>query len=217
MRRGVAILALIAAVAAAVLGYGYWFGAMHGAVLVSVVDVSDRNRISDLRPVDLSFLDASGHTLAKAQSLPDSGAIVLTAPPPYACHDIERRAPFSADARKQWDECFERQSRWVPTWIRNARAATIESGACRIDRVPITVSEYPDTWWLWWVPLPHIGGKPYTTFRVAIEITSTQCSTAAAVDPRRDSAPDSRGRAARQSSPQSGSDTASYSTIHRAS
>lgn len=156
--------------AAAVLGYGYWFAATHGAVLISVVDVSDRNHVGDLRSVDVSFLDASGQTLAKAQSDPKYGVVVLSSPARYACHEIELRAPFSDEARKQWDECFARQSRWVPTWIRNVRAVTLESGTCRIERLPVMVTVYPDTWWLWWVPLRHIGGNPYTTFAIVIEV-----------------------------------------------
>ena len=167
--RAIAILGIIAAILAALLAYGYWFGATHGAVMISVVDVSDRNHVIDLRPVDVSLLDASGRTLAKAQSDARAGVIVLTSPARYACHEIELRAPFSVDARTQWDECFARQSRWVPTWIRSVRAATLESNACRIDRVPVAVSEYLDTWWLW-VPLRHIGGKPYTSFTIAIEV-----------------------------------------------
>jgi hypothetical protein len=43
-------------------------------------------------------------------------------------------------------------------------------GACTVSHLPITVSEHPDTWWLWWVPLPHIGGRPFSTFSVDIEI-----------------------------------------------
>ena len=54
--------------------------------------------------------------------------------------------------------------------MRKVRAAALESGACRIERLPVTVTEYPDTWWLWWVPLPHIGGNPYTSFAIAIEV-----------------------------------------------
>jgi len=175
---------LVVVAAAAVLGYGYWFGATHGAVYISVLDVSDRNHIVDLQPVGLTLLDRSDHTLAKAQSDARYGTIVLTSPPQYDCHEIESRALVSTEARQLWAECFARQSRWVPTWIRNVRAAALESKDCRIERVPITVHEYPDTWWLWWVPLRHIGGKPYTSFSIRIEITSTQCSTAAAAVPR---------------------------------
>src|SRR5262249_44832469 len=69
------------------------------------------------RPVQLSFLDPDGHMLAEARGVPPSGAIYVTSPLHCACHDVEERAAFSADAMRQWDECFERQSRWLPTWI----------------------------------------------------------------------------------------------------
>jgi len=168
--RGVAITGVVAAVAAAVLAYGYWFGATHGAVYFSVLDVSDRDHIRDLSPVSVSLLDESGAMLAKAQSIPPTGTIFLTSPERYACHEVESRASSSDEARRQWSDCFERQSRWVPTWIRRVRAVAVESGACTIDRMPATVLEHPDTWWLWWVPLRHIGGKPYTSFTMTIEV-----------------------------------------------
>jgi hypothetical protein len=165
-----AILGIVVAAPSAILLYGYWFSRTHGAAIISVVDVSDPNHVHDLKPVHLALLDDAGRTLAEADTLPADGPIYLTGPSRYACHEIELRAPFSTDARTQWDECFERQSRWVPAWIRHVRFATVSTGSCTIDRAPVTVAEYPDRWWLWWVPLPHIGGKPYTSFTLRIEV-----------------------------------------------
>jgi hypothetical protein len=169
-RRRVILIVVFLAIPAAVLVYGYWFGARHGALYVSVEDVSDRERIRPLVPVELSFLDSTGRTVAEARGIPPSGTIFITSPSTVACHDVEERAPFSIEARNTWAECFERQSRWLPTWIRRVKEVDLRSGSCTIGRLPIIVSEYPDTWWLWWVPLPHIGGKPYTSFRIQIEV-----------------------------------------------
>jgi hypothetical protein len=168
MKRAVIVVALV--IPSAILGYGYWFGATHGALLMSIVDVSEREHPAALTPVRVSFLDAGGRTLAEAEGTPPGGTIYLTSPPSYACHGVELRAPFSLDARQQWDECFARQSRWLTTWIRSVRAVDLRAGACLIGRLPVAVSEQSDTWWLWWVPLRHIGGKPYTSFSVSIEV-----------------------------------------------
>jgi hypothetical protein len=173
-RRSVPALLIVAVVG--VLGYGYWFGATHGALMIYAVDTSDREHHKDLTPVTVTFLDTGGRALAEARTIPPYGTIFVTAPPEYACYEIEQRAPFDEEARKQWTECFERQSRWLPTWIRSAAAVNLQSGSCRVQRLPISVAEYPDTWYLWWVPLRHVGGRPYTSFGVNIRVDrSARC------------------------------------------
>jgi hypothetical protein len=179
-RSTAALVAVLVTIPIAVLGYGYWFGQTHGALLVSVEDVSDREHPQNVTDIKLSFVDSSGRTVAEAAGIPPYGAIEIVSPSAYSCHDVERRAPFSVEARRQWDECFQRQSRWLPTWIRSVRSVNLRSESCSIRQLPVTVDAYPDTWWLWWVPLPHIGGKPYTSFSVRIEInTRSGCENAA--------------------------------------
>ena len=47
MKRSIAALvAVMVTIPIAVLGYGYWFGQTHGALLVSVEDVSDREHLN---------------------------------------------------------------------------------------------------------------------------------------------------------------------------
>ena len=170
MKPWIAAAGVFVLIAVAVLAYGYWFAATHGALYISVMDVSERERPRPVAPVELSLLDGEGRLLARAAGIEPSGAIYLTAPESYACHGVEERAPFSAPAREEWDRCFARQSRWVPTWIGSLRFVTVRAGGCTIDRLPVAVVEYGDTWWLWWVPLVHVGGKPYTSFSVSIQI-----------------------------------------------
>src|SRR5262249_50968384 len=49
------------------------------------------------------------------------------------------------------------------------RGPSISSWTPAIRRLPINVSKATDEWWLWWVPLRHVGGKPYTVFSVHID------------------------------------------------
>jgi hypothetical protein len=171
-------IAVLASLAAAVLGYGYWHNATHGSLYVSVLDVSDRERAKSVSEGELSLLDAGGSVLAKVAAPPAYAAFVISAPPPYACHVVERQAPFSVEAQAEWRRCFEGQSRWLVTWIRKVRQADLDVGECRLRRVPVVVSEGDDTWWLWWVPLPHIGGKPYTSFSIHLRLDRARCAVA---------------------------------------
>jgi hypothetical protein len=167
---GVAVTAALA-----ILGYGYWFGRTHGALYVQVDTARDNGPTTPVAPLEVTFFDADERELARAATLPPWNAIVLTSPSEYACHEIERAAATDQDARSRWQRCFARQSRWLTRWIRRARFASLQTTGCQIDRVPLEIESRADSWWIWWVPLPHIGGKPYTSFNVRIELDVANC------------------------------------------
>jgi len=150
-----------------ILAYGYWFNATHGSLYVSVNDVSDREHPNSSIPVTLAFLDSSGKVLAEAESKAPWWTVFISTPSTYACND---NGPGL-----EWQSCFARQSRWLPTWVRKVRYVDLKSGSCEIRRKPVALSEHPDTWWLWWVPLRHIGGKPYTSFSFTINFDRSGC------------------------------------------
>ena len=167
---GVAVL-----IVSGVLAYGYRFGVTHGSLYITVMDISDREHPREARPVQLLFRDSTGKVLAQAAAAETGDPVSVTSPQIYSCRDIEKRAISSPDTTRDWATCFERQSRWLPSWIRNATFVEIRSNSCTILEMPVSVSEHPDTWWLWWVPLRHIGGKPYTSFSFLIRFNRTSC------------------------------------------
>lgn len=174
MRRKVAIT--VGLIAAATLSYGYWHVSSHGSLYVSLHDISDRKHPRSIPDAELRFLDSAGNELAQARAEGPYGVVYLTQPAAYSCQEIEKQAAVSPQAREEWGRCFERQSRWLMTWVRKAKYVDLTSGACRLQRIPISVSEYPDSWWTWWVPLPHIGGNPYTGFSIDITIDRDRCA-----------------------------------------
>jgi hypothetical protein len=125
-------------------------------------------------PLELSFLDPAGLELARATRDPSSGTFYLSAPSSYDCREVEQRAAFTADARKEWDRCFDRQSRWIAAWINKLSYVDVQSGSCTIRLRP-SVTRSRDAWWLWWVPLPHLAGNPYTSFHVDVQFHSSHC------------------------------------------
>jgi hypothetical protein len=169
--RGLAVL--VAAVVAAVLGYGYWYQATHGYLHVWVHEPRTAASVPD---VDLVFLDAGGGQLARVRSLAPAGVIYIVGPAQYACYEIERKAAFSVEARMEWQRCFRNQSRWVSTWARQARTVDLKAGRCQLRGLPVVVRESGGDWWLWWLPLPHAGGKPHRTYSVTLELDSARCA-----------------------------------------
>jgi hypothetical protein len=140
-----AIAAMLVALAA-VLMYGYRFETTHGSLSVIVDDVSDREHPRPLVPVQLSFLDKDGNVLATASSAPPDGVIYLVSPAEYSCHKIELRAGTSPEARREWAACFDRESRWPPTWITRVQSVNLRNSGCEVDALPMSVSEYRDAW-----------------------------------------------------------------------
>jgi hypothetical protein len=100
----------VLALSIAVLGYGYWFGFTHGALSVDVTDVSNREQPHPAQVV-IVLLNADGRTLAEARAADPIRAVYLSSPAEYVCRDVEERAPFSVEVRRDWDRCFARQSR----------------------------------------------------------------------------------------------------------
>src|SRR5262249_11796431 len=138
-------------------------------------DVSDRQHIRSATPIEMTLRDESGRELARVAGKPPDGTIFIVEPSEYACHGVETQALFSSAAQEAWQRCFAEQSRWVARWAPDVRSADGRWGRCSVPRMPIELRTSSDDWWLWWVPLRHIGGKPYTFFSITIELDRSRC------------------------------------------
>jgi hypothetical protein len=167
----------------AVPGWGYWHASTHGALTVAVHDVAlrtERQLYGGVIAADVEFLDGAQGVLARGTLTPPFGVWQASYPETGDCSEVERRAASDPSARAAWQVCFETVSRWLVTWVRQTRFATVTLPACRIERVPVVLRVSGDTWWLWWVPNPHIGGRPYTYFDLSMTLDSGRCAPAAA-------------------------------------
>ncbi|CAN5670317.1 hypothetical protein BH24ACI5_BH24ACI5_10720 [soil metagenome] len=77
-----------------------------------------------------------------------------------------------------WRECFETQSQWFMTWVRQIQTAMVRLENCTIHQVPAVIEESRDRWWLWWVPHPHLDNSARTHFTVTMWIDSGDCRPA---------------------------------------
>ena len=161
-----------ALIAVCLLAYGYWHAETHATMYVSLTDVSERNRYETIRDAELSFMDARGRVLAKAKAEGPYGGVELTEPARYACREFERS--HSGQAAADWQVCFERQSRWVAEWAPQVRSVMLRTGACLLN-MPAGMVKHSD-WWLWWVPLPHVGGTPYSSYSFSIAVDVENCA-----------------------------------------
>ena len=169
-----AVVFIIGAPIAAILGWGYWHVSTHANVHVSLWDVAlktDRQLYGSLRAADVAFRDEGGGTLANARA-DERWGVSMVHPTAGDCRREEREG---GDA---WQRCFETQSRWLDTWVRHARSARVSFESCVIEKVPVELEESRDAWWLWWVPLPHIDNSTSTHFELTLWVDSAKCRAA---------------------------------------
>jgi len=169
---------LLIALIVAVLGWGYWHVTSHAHVTLYVSDVAlknDRQLYGDLPVADLEFKDAAGALLARARIDRPMGFVAVQHPVVGDCRREEVQASGGGDGLTAWRRCFETRARWFPTWIRRVRSAGVRVPNCAIEQAPVSLYVDRDDWWLWWVPLPHVGGAPYTYFTLSVWVDSREC------------------------------------------
>lgn len=170
------IVFVIVAIISSVLGYGYWHAYTHAAYHVDLRfrDGSDAEAKA-LPGAEVKFIDGEGHLLAEGSNDQQHGYVHLIHPDVGSCHEVEKQAPFDQHARAAWHDCFEHQSIWVSGWVKDVSQVQVHFENCVFRNIPVTVSGPSSDWYLWWVPHPHIGGKPYSYYSSYIRIDENEC------------------------------------------
>lgn len=168
------LLLIIVVVVLSALGYGYWHSSTHASfyVTLNVQGQADREPTSMPR---VEFLDSKGVVLANGVQDAQYNFLHLIHPVHGDCHEVEKIAAFSEEAKTSWQECFEHQSLWIAEWIRDVNKVNVAYDRCLIRNHSIAVSNPSSDWYLWWVPHPHIGGTPYSNYSATINVDEKDC------------------------------------------
>ena len=158
-----------------VLVYGYWHAATHGSLNIALYDVSDKESYALLKNLKISLHDNAGKVLATGQSEPRYGTVYLSHPVTGSCYEEEHQAMQSSTGMNTWQICFRQHSTWLMEWIEQVRFIDIAVPGCQLDGIPVAAERHGADWWMWWVPLPHVGGKPYTYFNLSLKIDPIAC------------------------------------------
>ena len=164
------------ALACLVLGYGYWHSETHGAVYFNL-EYENRQSVKPgwLAKARVKFKGRNGRVLAEGVRDDELGIVHLIDPETGGCHEIEASAAFSAQARSAWYECFAKQSTWIPGWIDEVRQVQVVHDNCTTTDIPVEIITSNSDWLLWWIPHPHIGGKPYSYYSATIVVKQADC------------------------------------------
>lgn len=168
-------LGVLALIVAAVLSYGYWRAWSRANIAMLVFDVV-RGPTSALPVVaELTLRDSAGRLLAEGRSNARYGSVSFIHPQHGSCDAEEQSATASAEGRARWDKCIGEKFRWQATWTQQVAALDIRFAQCQVAGIPLTLRQGHADWWLWWVPLPHVGGDPLTDFSAKVLVNSVTC------------------------------------------
>ena len=159
----------------AVLGYGYWHIRTHAYFSISLYDASGSDRSLLFRNARITLRDSNNTVLATGKSEKQYGSVVLSHPETGPCYDPDQITVLTGQALEAWRECFEIHSKWMSKWADSLTNVDIEIDDCRLNNVPVQPRLYRESWLLWWIPHPHIGGKPYSYYSFLLRIDPVAC------------------------------------------
>lgn len=166
----------LAFIAAAVLGWGYWRARTHAATDIRIEDYAlrtDRQAYGAAKNATIEFFDARKTSLAVARTVGAHDYLQASHP------DAKIGNCMQFDGYRQrgrYSQCFDAHSRWAARWAPQVRSARVTVGNCVVNDVPVTAEKSKPDWWLWWVPLPHVGGSPLSYYRYSVAIDSAACT-----------------------------------------
>ena len=175
MRRWALRVGVPACIGIAILGYGYWRASTRAFIRLTLIDAAKGEGTQPVFGAALIFRDVMGNALAAGNSDDRFGIVRFTHPQFGSCEEEERSASASSRGRSRWDRCIGEQFKWQTEWAPQIRSLDIEVSRCRIANVRVALQRRADDWWLWWVPLPHIGGDPLTTYSGTVSVNTDTC------------------------------------------
>lgn len=171
----------LAALFALAMLWGYWHSRTHAAVQISVRDTGLRTpdrAWADPHDVRIRFFAVNGDFLAAAHSIEPQGYILAVHPDADIgdCTTYGGASGAGARKHKTYSECYAAASKWFAIWAKQTATAEIAIGACTLRAVPVQVEIFAGDWWLWWVPLPHVGGTARQYITLTATVDSNRCA-----------------------------------------
>lgn len=176
MRTPVIVIGAFSLIAALAAGYGYWRVNTQGTINIHLRDIASHDQYGPILNARLALFDASGKQLATGKTDGKFGVVLIAHPRAGYCGPDLQQSEYS--------KCFKALSAWMMSWARQVRYAELAFGDCRLQRIPLQFSVFQAGMLTWWVPLPHVGGDPYTMFSAALTVNGKTCALPDRSDPR---------------------------------
>jgi hypothetical protein len=155
--------------------YGYWRVVTQAHISIYTTDKKPNQPILN---ANFIIRDAADNVLAEAKSGQRGGIVRIKHPQYGTCEEEEIAAAASPDAQRRWDKCIGEMILWQARWADKVNAIDVLIGRCVFKIVPFELERSRNDWWLWWVPLPDVGGDPLTFYVGRVSINSENCQAA---------------------------------------
>ena len=166
-RRLIVCVSVIAIVLTAVVAGGFVWSGLRGYVWISAHDIAAAPGTENRFTVEIVFRAADGLRLASAQRDSRYGSIRVKHPTLGFCEPTM--------GRESWYRCNAAVASWVMQWAERAVAVDLLLDNCQIENSPVDLHRQRHGVYSWWVPLPHVGGAPYSQYNLYLRIDSRQC------------------------------------------
>ena len=174
VRATVKVFLVASVVFASILAWGYWHSATHASMSLRVEDYglqTDRQIYGTPHGVTLTFFGTANEQLASARSVEPAGYVLAIHPDP-SIGDCSKYQ----NSQQEYADCYSQYSAWASSWAPRVRTAAVSSGGCTLHDLPVNGYSSNAEWWLWWVPLPHIGGVPRRYFEFVVKVNTKSCT-----------------------------------------
>lgn len=143
--------------------YGYFFRETH--TNLSITFTSSNNEINSAQVI---FLD--NNNLKLAEGILINNFIHILHPELGNCR--------SGKNSRNFRPCFNKLTWYISDWIEDVKNIQIIHENCKTKPLGIELyreKNYGSEIFTWWIPLPHIGGKPYTSYSSTFHLLNSQC------------------------------------------
>ena len=159
-----------------IIAYGYWHAATHAQFHVTLNFKNFPPEKPLLFPkAQVIFLDSERHILASGKVDEKIHYVQLVHPEVGNCYEKAKRVASSKESRTIWQKCYKHLPSWVAQWVDGVHQVDFEAPDCTIKQIPIAINKYNSMWGIWWIPLPHVFGKPYSYYSANITIDQKKC------------------------------------------
>lgn len=181
LHTGLKLLLPAIAVSVIALAWGYWHSQTYASLGLRVEDYglkTDSLAYGTPHGVTLKFLGPANEQLAIARSVEPLGYILAIHPRNEIgnCEHRGIRATAGQGSQSDYSKCYSELSAWASQWAPLVRHADVVVGTCEVRHLPVNIYASNADWWLWWVPLPHVGGVPRRHFEFVVKIDSRTCA-----------------------------------------
>jgi len=155
--------------------YGYFFSSLLGHTYFNIkYKMPNSIRKNYLSGANVLFLDAKGEVVVKG-AVHDKYDYVFTIHPEVgSCHKKENGLSYDEQKRRTL-ACSKKRALWVPKWINSVRYVKVIHEDCSTANLPIKIKQIRVHLLTWWVPLVHVGGKPYSSYWSRIVVNESDC------------------------------------------